>query len=127
MSAPTRRPNWNLPRKLLTRARKGRNVLVPSLRPGFPRKSASSSIATCARGMGARIPHTTLVIVVGLRKNRKEKSDFRATKKGGKKANPVNQNFAQLTKKIEKLEIALKRSSKKAQKRQYEDSSSDSE
>jgi hypothetical protein len=40
-------------------------------------------------------------------KDRKEKSDFRAAKKGRKKANPIVQNFAQLTKKIEKLEKAL--------------------
>jgi hypothetical protein len=33
-------------------------------------------------------------------KNRKEKSDLHAAKKGRKKANPVNHNFAQLTKKI---------------------------
>jgi hypothetical protein len=50
-------------------------------------------------------------------KDGKEKSESRATKKGGKKANPVNQNFAQLTKKIKKLEKVLKKSSKKAQKR----------
>ncbi len=42
-------------------------------------------------------------------KDRKEKSNFRATKTGRKKANPVNQNFAQLTKKIEKLEKVLKK------------------
>jgi hypothetical protein len=56
------------PKKLLTRARKGRNVLVPSLRPGFPRKSASRSIETCARSMGVCITCTTLMIVIGLRK-----------------------------------------------------------
>ncbi len=59
--------------------------------------------------------------------DRKEKSNFRAAKKGGKKANPVNQNFAQLTKKIGKLENALKKLSKKTQKRQYKDSDSNSE
>jgi hypothetical protein len=37
-------------------------------------------------------------------KDRKEKSNFFAAKKGVTKANPVNQNFAQLTKKIEKPE-----------------------
>ncbi len=42
-----------------------------------------------------------------------EKSSFRAAKKGGKKDYPVNQNFAQLTEKIEKLEKALKKSGKK--------------
>ncbi len=61
-------------------------------------------------------------------KDRKEKSAFLAAKKGDKKANPVNQNFAQLTKKTEqKLEKALKKSGKKAQKRQYENSNSNSE
>jgi hypothetical protein len=56
----------------------------------------------------------------------KETSDFRAAKKGGKKANPVNQNFVQLTKKIKKLEKALKKSGKKGLKRRYEDSNSNS-
>jgi hypothetical protein len=46
-------------------------------------------------------------------KDRKEKSDFCTAKKGGKKGNPINHNFAQLTKKIEKLEKALKKSGKK--------------
>ncbi len=36
-------------------------------------------------------------------KDGKEKSAFCAAKKGGKKGNPVNHNFAQLTKKIEKF------------------------
>jgi hypothetical protein len=46
----------------------------------------------------------------------KEKSDFCAAKKCRKDGNPVNHNFAQLTKKIDKLEKALKRSGKKGQK-----------
>jgi hypothetical protein len=41
-------------------------------------------------------------------KDRKEKADFRAAKKGKKKGNPVNHNFVQLTKKFEKLEKAMK-------------------
>ncbi len=44
-------------------------------------------------------------------KDGKENSDFCAAKKGGKKANPINQNFVQLTKKIKKLKKALKKSS----------------
>jgi hypothetical protein len=39
-------------------------------------------------------------------KDGKEKSNFHAAKIGRKKGNPVNQNFAQLTEKIEKLEKA---------------------
>jgi hypothetical protein len=54
--------------KAFSRARKGRRILVPSLQPGFPRKSISRNIATCARSMGACIPRTILMIVVGLRK-----------------------------------------------------------
>jgi hypothetical protein len=60
-------------------------------------------------------------------KDGKEKSNFRAAKKGGKKVNPVNHNFAQLTKKVKKLEKALKKSSKKGKKCCYKDSDSDSE
>jgi hypothetical protein len=56
------------PTSLPIRARKGRNALVPILRPVFPRKSALRSIVAYARSMGAHIPHTTLVIVTGLRR-----------------------------------------------------------
>jgi hypothetical protein len=60
-------------------------------------------------------------------KDEKEKSKFHAAKKGGKKDNPVNHNFVQLTKKIEKLEKALRKSSKKGKQRHYKDSNSNSE
>jgi hypothetical protein len=61
------------------------------------------------------------------KKDGTEKSSFHAAKKGGKKNYPVNQNFAQLTDKIDKLEKALKKSGKKGKKHRYEDSNSDSE
>ncbi len=60
------------------------------------------------------------------KKDGTEKSSFRATKKRGKKKYPVNQNFAQLTKKVDKLEKALKKSGKKGKKCRYEDSDSNS-
>jgi hypothetical protein len=47
--------------------------------------------------------------------NRKGKSNFRTAKNGGKKGNPMNQNFAQLIEKIKKLEKVLKKSGKKGQ------------
>ncbi len=56
-----------------------------------------------------------------------EKSSFHTAKKGGKKNYPVNQNFAQLTKKIDKLEKVLKKAGKKGKKRRYKDSNSNSE
>ena len=46
-------------------------------------------------------------------KNGTEKSSYRSAKKSGKKEYTAKQNFAQLTKKIEKLEKALKKSAKK--------------
>ncbi len=54
------------------------------------------------------------------------KANFCATKKGGKKTNPINQNFAQLSKKLDKLEKALKKLSKKAKKHHYKESNSNS-
>jgi hypothetical protein len=59
-------------------------------------------------------------------KDGKEKSSFRTAKKGRYKSNPVDQNFAQLTNKIEKLEKVLKKPGMKGQKRRYKDSDSDS-
>ncbi len=91
--------------------RKGRNILVPILWPGFPRKSALRSTATHARSKGARIPCTTLVIVVDSR--RKER---RSPISALLRASPVEQIFAKLTKKIEKLKEALKKSGKKGLK-----------
>ncbi len=55
-----------------------------------------------------------------------EKSSFCAAKEGGKKNYPINQYFAQLTKKIDKLKKVLKKSSKNGKKRCYKDSDSNS-
>ncbi len=104
------------PRNLPSMERKGKNSQVLILWPAFPRKSNLRRIATCVRNMGAHIPLTRLMNVVSMRKNGTEKSSFRAAKKGGKKNYPVNQNFEQLTEKIEKLAKALKKSGKKARK-----------
>jgi hypothetical protein len=107
--------------------KKGKNGQVLILRSAFPRKSDLRRIVTCVRNMGVHIPLTRLVNVVSMRKTELKKSSFRATKKGSKTNYPVNQNFAQLTKKIEKLEKTLKKSGKKGKKRRYEDSDSNSE
>jgi hypothetical protein len=93
--------------------RKGRSALVPIPRLGFPRKSTLRSIATCARSIGAHIPCTTLVIVIGLKRTERKNQVSLPAKKGGHKGNPVNHNIMQLTKKIKKLEKALKKSDKK--------------
>jgi hypothetical protein len=68
----------------------------------------------CKRQVGSYTTHNTCDCH-RFEKDGKEKSDSRAAKKGGKKVNPVNQNLAQLTKKIKKLEKVLEKSSKKAQ------------
>ncbi len=66
----------------------------------------------CKKHGGAYATHNTRDCC-RIEKDGKEKSSFRATKKDRKKGNPVNQNFAQLTKKIEKPEKVLKKSGKK--------------
>jgi hypothetical protein len=70
----------------------------------------------CKKHGGAHTTHNTHNCR-RFEKDGKEKSSFRAAKKGLYKSNPVNQNFAQLTNKIKKLEKALKKSGKKGQKR----------
>jgi hypothetical protein len=80
----------------------------------------------CKKHGGAHTTHNTRDCR-RFEKDRKEISSFRATKKGGCKSNLVNQNFAQLTNKIKKLEKALKKSGKKGQKCRCKDSYSDSE
>ena len=80
----------------------------------------------CKKHGGAYTTHNTRECH-RFEKDGMEKSDFHAARKGGKKGNPVNHNFAQLTKKIKKLKKALKKSGKKGKKRRYEDSNSNSE
>ncbi len=80
----------------------------------------------CKKHGGAHTTHTTRECHQ-YEKDGREKSSFRAAKKDEQKNYPVNQNFAQLTEKIDKLEKALKKSRKKGKKRRYEDSNSDFE
>ncbi len=55
------------------------------------------------------------------------KANFCAAKKAGKKPNPAKQSFAQLSKKLDKLEKTLKKASHKSKKRCRDNSNSDSE
>ncbi len=80
----------------------------------------------CKKHGGAHTTHNTGECR-NYEKDRTEKASFRAAKKGKKKSYPANQNFAQLTKKVEKLEKALKKSGKQDKKRCYKDSDSNSE
>ncbi len=80
----------------------------------------------CKKHGGAHTTHNTSDCC-RFEKDGKGKSSFRAAKKGGYNWNPVNQNFAQLTNKIKKLEKALKKSGRKGKKCHYEDSNSNSE
>ncbi len=80
----------------------------------------------CKKHGGAHTTHNTRDCC-RFEKDGTEKSSFPAAKKGGKKNYPVNQNFTQLTKKIDKLEKALKKSGKKGKKPRYKDSDSNSE
>jgi hypothetical protein len=57
-------------------------------------------------------------------KDGSEKANFHATKKGGKKDNSAKQTFAQLSKKSEMLEKAIKEQSAQWKKRCRNDSNS---
>ncbi len=54
------------------------------------------------------------------------KANFHAAKKAGEKPNPVKQLFAQLSKKLDKLEKTFKKASPKSKKRHRDNSNSDS-
>ncbi len=66
----------------------------------------------CKKHGGAHTTHTTCECCK-YEKDGTEKSSFHAAKKRRKKNYPVNQNFVQLTKKINKLEKVLKKSKKR--------------
>jgi hypothetical protein len=80
----------------------------------------------CKKHGGAHTTHTTSECRK-YKKDGTEKSSFHAAKKGGKKNYPVNQNFTQLTEKINKLEKVLKKSGMKGKKHCYEGSNSNLE
>jgi hypothetical protein len=61
------------------------------------------------------------------KKDGTEKANFGTAKKGRKKPNPAKQSFAQLSKKLEKLEKAIKKESVNGKKHCHSNSDSDSE
>jgi hypothetical protein len=61
------------------------------------------------------------------KKDRTVKADFHAAKKAGKKPNPAKHSFAQLGKKLDKLEKTLTKASNKSKKHRRDNSNSDSE
>ena len=98
-----------------------------SLQPESARKFAIRSIVTSARNMGAHILHTTEKIVISMRKTEWKKPNSCTTKKGRMKPNPSKLSFAQSSKKLEKLEKAIKKQCTKGKKRCRSDSDFDSE
>jgi hypothetical protein len=54
------------------------------------------------------------------------KANFRSAKIAGKKPNPAEQSFAQLSKKLDKLEKILKKAYLRSKKRHRDNSNSDS-
>jgi hypothetical protein len=55
------------------------------------------------------------------------KANFHATRKADKKPNPTKQSFAQLSKKLDKLEKTFSKASPKSMKHHRDNSNSDSE
>jgi hypothetical protein len=92
-----------------------------------PKKvSFEKSCELCKKYGGAHTTHATK----DCRKYKKDgtlKANFRATKKAGKKPNPAKQSFAQLSKKLDRLEKTIKKASLRSKKCHRGDSDSDSE
>jgi hypothetical protein len=83
------------------------------------------SCKLCKKYGGAHTTHATKDCCK-YEKDGTAKADFHAAKKAGKKPNPVKQLFAQLSKKLDKLEKALKKASHKSKKCHRDDSDADS-
>ncbi len=82
------------------------------------------SCKLCKKHGGMHTTHTTK----DCRRYKKDgmvKANFHTTKKAGKKPNPEKQSFAQLSKKLDKLEKTLKKASLKSKKCHRDDSDSD--
>jgi hypothetical protein len=80
----------------------------------------------CKKHGGAYMTHNTCNCR-RFEKDRTEKSNFCAAKKGRKKPNPTKQSFTQLSENLDKLEKVLKKNDTKKRKRRCSDSNSDSE
>jgi hypothetical protein len=83
------------------------------------------SCKLCKKHGGAHTTHSTK----DCRRYNKDgavKADFCAAKKAGKKPNPAKQSFAQLNKKLDKLEKTLKKAPLKFKNHCRDDSESDS-
>ena len=126
MYVPTRKPLRHLERELLRKM--SQEPSGPILEPpcGFPKKVRfEKSCELCKKHGGAHTTHATK----DCRKYKKDsmlKANFHAAKKAGNKPNPAEQLFAQLSKKLDKLEKTLKKAFHKSKKRSRDDSNSDS-
>jgi hypothetical protein len=83
------------------------------------------SCKLCTKFGGAYTTHATKDCCK-YEKDGMAKANFRAAKKAGKKSNPAKQLFTQLSKKLDKLEMTLKKASHKSKKRCRDDSNFDS-
>ncbi len=114
-------------RKLFTRMRQKPSGPVQELHCRFPKKiHFKKSCKLCKKHRGAHTTHLTK----DCRKYENDstlKANFLSTKKAGKKPNPAKQLFAQLSKKLDRLEKTLKKASHKSKKNHRVDSDSDSE
>jgi hypothetical protein len=113
-------------------ARKHQKSVTGTKRPStgatkqVPKKvRIKKSCELCKKHGGAHTTHTTKDCC-RFENNRTVKADFCAAKKADKKPNPAKQSFAQLSKKMDKLEKTLKKASLKSKKHRRDDSDSDS-
>jgi hypothetical protein len=83
------------------------------------------SCKLCKKHGGAHTTHATKDCC-RYKKDETVKANFCTAKKAGKKPNPAKESFAQLSKKLNKLEKTLKKASHKSKKHRRDNSNSDS-
>ncbi len=112
-------------KKVSNRARKATSDLVLNLQLESQRKLAPRSIGTYTRSVGTRLLCTIRETIVRMRKTKRRNPISMPPRKAERY--PTRIFCVQLSKKLDKLEKALKKSSLKSKKRHYKDSDSNSE
>ena len=103
------RTNASSNKKALHSKKKGTKQLGTEATAKVPKKAcAEKHCDLCKKHGGMYTTHNTRDCCQ-IKKNGTEKSNFRATKKGGKKPNPTKQSFAQLSEKLDQLEKVIKK------------------
>ena len=121
----SKRSNASRDGKALRRKKKGTQQHGTEATAIVPKKAHAKKHCNLCKKHGAAYTTHNTRDCRRFEKDRSEKSDFHAAKKGRKNPNTVKQSFTQLSEKLDKLEKVIKKKDAKKQKRCSRDSNSD--